>query len=343
MTTKKTFADRLRDVRSSGEKKAPAKLKYTPPHECRRSSEYWDFKRDGLTKSSIEVFLRCREQFRLQYTEGWQGRGCKMPFAFGNLLHWLIARHLDPKIKRIHISEQTGLYNQVWLRDHPNPSPLAKDIMEEAYVYMEALWPYYTSQWIDDTSWTWLKVEDNFQVPIPEADTIIRGIFDGVVKNPDGLWIFETKGMSMINEADIEGTLPWNLQNMLYVVTYWKQTGDFPDGILYNVVRRPNIQRRKAESWGDYRERLQEDIEKRPDWYFMRWQIEVKRQQVTRWYEQFLLPVLMDVKQWSEGGLHYFNPDALVTKYGRCDLYDVLVNDNYSFVERKPISSRYER
>lgn len=342
MSTSKSFSDRLRSAMKTGGK--PAKrVKYTPPAEFPRSSDYWDFKRDGLTKSSLEVFLRCREQFRLQYVEGYQGRGFKMPFVFGNLLHWLIARHLDPKIKRVPITEQTGLYYKMWLQDNKSPTPQQKEVMEEALTFMEALWPYYTSTWDQDQLWQWLLVEDPFKVTIPEADTIVRGIFDGVVRKDSGLWIFETKGMSQINEADIEGTLPFNLQNMLYVVAYWQASGELPDGILYNVIRRPGMQMKQTESYGDYRDRLQADIEKRPEHYFMRWEIQITKTQIERWYHEVLIPMLLDVKQWSEGGLHYMNPDALVTKYGRCDLYEILTNNNYAFVERKPVSSRLER
>lgn len=338
-----TFADRVRAAVKEGDKAVPKKIKYVPPSEFRRTSDYWDFERDGLTKSSLEVFLRCREQFRLQMVEGWAGRGCNMPFSFGNLLHWFIARHLDPKIKRITAPEQTGLYHRTWLRDHPTASPKQKETMELAYTYMEALWPYYTTMWPDDQMWKWVLVEDPFKVKIPEADTIVRGIFDGVCSKDTGTWVFETKGMSRIDEGDIEATLPFNLQNMLYVVAYWRATGNLPSGILYNVIRRPGQELKKGESFGDFRERIQEDIEKRPGWYFMRWEIEITQKQVERWFHHVLVPMLKDVKQWAEGGLHYMNPDAITTKYGRCDLFDVLVNDNYAFVERKPVSSRLER
>jgi hypothetical protein len=343
-TKKPSFGDRLRAAKKSGTQKAPVKLKVVAPHEARRSSEYWDFTRDGMTKSSLEVFLRCREQFRLQYVEGWMGKGCNMGFAFGNLLHWLIARFLDKKIKRIPVAEQCGLYHMQWSKEHPTASPRQKETMELAYTYMEALWPYYVSVYQDDQLKDWVKIEDNFQVPIKECGTIVRGIFDGVYRSNGGTtWIFETKGMSRIDEMDIENTLPFSLQNMLYVAAFWQESGVLPSGICYNVIRRPGQELKKGESFGDFRDRIQADVEKRPDWYFMRWEIEITKKQVETWYHQTLLPMLNDVSQWSRGGIHYLNPEALVTKYGRCDLFDVMVNDNYAFVERKNVSSRYER
>jgi hypothetical protein len=345
VTTKKspTFADRVRSAKAAGLKAEPKKLKYTPPADCRRSSEYWDYMRDGVTKSSLEKFLLCREQFRLGYVEGYAGKGCNLGFSFGNVLHWLIARHLDLKVKRIPVAEQTGLFHGVWLRDHKNPTSTQKDTMEMAYLLAEAIWPYYTTMWPDDQSWKWVRVEDSFNVPLTDAGTIMRGIYDGVCKRDSGVWIFETKGMSRVDEGNIEQTLPFSLQNMMYVVAYWLQSGEFPAGIIYNVIRRPGQEMKQKESFAAFRDRIQADIEKRPEFYFMRWEIEITKTQIERWYSQVFMPILMDLKQWSEGGIHYMNPDALVTKYGRCDLFDVMVNDNYAFVERKPVSSRYER
>lgn len=323
----------------------PKRLVRVTPENARRSSEYWDFKRDGMTVSSCQKFLACREQFRLEYVEGWQQSALKMPFEFGNLLHSTIARFLDRRIKPLPIEKQTALYEKQWNANHPQATPANKEMMEEAYCFMEALWPTYIEIYKDDPKHHWDYVEDKFTIEIPEVDTIFRGIIDGVcLESQQKRYVLENKGNSQINENDIEDVLPYSFQNMTYLVAYWKKHGTPPDGVWFNVIRRPGSKRHKNETLKDYVVRLRGLIAKEPDHYFYRWKVTITKARIERWYAETLVPMLQEVKLWVDGKIpHYMNPEALIGRYGRSDMFDVITKQNFSFVHRKPVSSRLDR
>src|ERR1700761_7192510 len=54
----------------------------------------WDLYRDGLTQGSINLFLQCREQFRLTYWEGWSKKVPSDAIEFGSCFHDCLA-HMD--------------------------------------------------------------------------------------------------------------------------------------------------------------------------------------------------------------------------------------------------------
>ncbi len=218
-------------------------------------------------------------------------------------------------------------------------------VQEECYMIADSLLRGYLQRYQGD--WTgkysfsnptvkpdkWLGLEDQFKFDYRFEDGLvvpIRGMFDGVFTAKQGTtWLFETKFLSRVDEEGLEDLLPFNLQVMLYLTALYERSGDKPAGVLYNVVRRPGLRQKKNESLREFSDRILEDVVGRPDHYFIRWDMTITQGELANWRRTFLDPVMREIRDWAEGtGRHYANPDALITKYGRSDFYELIVRNN---------------
>lgn len=312
--------------------------------EARRSSEYWDFFRDGITVSGLEIFLACREQFRLKYVEGYQQKGYKQAAEFGDLFHWLIQRRHDPRIKNKGPKQQIKLYERQWLGERGGSAPPAVRQMQDMnYLQAEAIWPVYVDTYPDDDDLEWLELEGDFSVKIPYGSrkVLCRGIMDGVFRQR-GIVLEETKTKSRIDEQAIEDTLAINVQVMVYLLVLWFKYGEHPRGCRYNVIAKPSTNPWKTETLEEYKTRLNGLVEMEPEKFFKRWIIEVKPYELDNFYKYWFCPVMRDLEEWAAGGgRHYMNPTALLERHYRPDMYEIIVRRNeLTHFERRPKSSR---
>jgi hypothetical protein len=143
-------------------------------------------------------------------------------------------------------------------------------------------------------------------------------------KDP-GLYLVEHKTKGDIDERKVARQLLFDLQTMLYLTALQEEatpsierTCYGPEelndrlikGVLYNVVRRPlsggkySIIRHKAtktkneETKTEYYDRLQGLIREDPDWFFMRWRVEVRPADVERFKRECLNPILEQLCDW---------------------------------------------
>jgi hypothetical protein len=309
----------------------------------------WDIWKDGVSQSFLHVWLACREQARLKFKELWSSRRASLPLEFGNCGHWCLADMYrvgrPPTTKEIKASVYA--YQHLWEKLVPNPSERQLEVQEEVYGMAEAVLPFYFKRWAGDfpgqkypfkkpiiVPKKWLALEQPFDVPWTFTDgkvCRIRGIWDGLFADKvDDEWLFETKTKSVIDEEGIQDTLPLDIQVMLYCWALLQDRRNPPAGVLYNVVRRPGLYRRKGEALPEFLGRVREDIPARPDHYFMRWKMRLMPKELAQWVKRTLGPMLDDVRAWAEGRApHYMNPDSLITKYGRCDMFEPIVRGEF--------------
>jgi hypothetical protein len=198
-----------------------------------------------------------------------------------------------------------------------------------------------------------LLSEQLFSVPytLPSGRTVyLRGKWDSVWlrgrgKNA-GIWLQENKTKGDVREGQIVRQLRFDLQTMLYLValneylsTNQRSSSEMwvrrpVRGVLYNVVRRPlsggkgTIVRHKAtknkreETAEEFYSRLAAYISKEPETYFMRWDVGVSPEDVSKFRRQCLDPILEQLcdwweameqcnfSPWSEGGIinHWRHP-----------------------------------
>lgn len=319
------------------------------------NDKLWEYERDGITQSFLKSFQLCREQTRLRYIEGWTSRTQTLPLEFGNAFQWVLCEVYRVKgRKKIPSTKSLGLiveaYDVQWVSENPKTTTAQRELHERVLGLVAAVLPVYVKTF--DGDWTgvytllenapeppvaWHGLEHNFSVVGPDGIPR-RGSFDGVFEDRKGrLWLFETKTKGQIDEDLIFSILEFDFQVWFYLSALRLESGRTPAGVVYNVVRRPGQRILKDEPLEKYLYRVRADVVKpdRQDHYFKRWALPITSTQLTRWDRYVLDPLLREVKTWSKSlttqrPRHWMNAEALTTAYGRSDLFDAIVANDYS-------------
>jgi hypothetical protein len=135
-----------------------------------------------------------------------------------------------------------------------------------------------------------------------------------------GIYLQENKTKGDIREQLIQRQLGFDLQTMTYSVALlndpWLEASGYSKkdfkGVRYNVVRRPlsggkgTIKmleakgNRPAETETEYYGRLQRYFIDEPEYWFMRWRVELTPQDIQRFEREFLQPCLEQICDWWE-------------------------------------------
>ena len=221
----------------------------------------------------------------------------------------------------------------------------------------------YWQQHPDVVNRTPLFQEQVFDVlyPLPSGKKVrLRGKWDSVDlvgKDDDaGIYLQENKTKGQIIEEQLKRQLTFDLQTMIYLVameeTQKVLKEDEPrsclfklqkylgkiKGVRYNVIRRPlsggkgTIVRHKpsksnpeGESQEHFYARLKDYIAEEPETYFMRWKVEIIAEDIKKFKNQCLNPILEQLCEWwecvsgakektlfnNEHGIHWRHPYGL--------------------------------
>jgi hypothetical protein len=236
------------------------------------------------------------------------------------------------------VKKYLSIVEKQWKAENFRPTKYMLQDLETALAFAEVILPEYFEYWRDDfKKKKWQKIEGTFNIPF--EDTCLRGKMDGMFKT-QGMWLFESKFKSMINEGDIVDTLSLDLQVRMYLYALWKKYGVMPSGVLYNVVRRFNLKQKKDESLQQFAKRCLIDLRDRPDWYFYRFEVVVTKKDMLE-FEQELIGMVKEFCQWCDGEIpHYKNPHSCLGKYGRCQYLDACANGNLGGLAKRKVVYR---
>ena len=325
---------------------------------CRFPKSLWNFWKDGCTQSFWKSFNSCREQTRLKFVEGWTRRSGSLALEFGSCIHWCFSQlYKGPLPCEKDILQTLKKYDEVWRAENRITTKKSDEIMDKVYGLAEAVLPTYIQRWAGD--WTgkyplgnpsvrpakWAHLEGRFKVPYTFEDGLVsyvQGAIDGVFDDSkEQLWQFESKTKSVIDEDEIMDTLPLDTQCLLYLWALKQLTGRMPRGVLYNVVRRPGLRLSAKESINDFFGRCKDDVQnpKRLDHYFIRYEMKIEPSELDHWEKTYLGPMMRTVRAWWEGtGEHWMEPAALSTKYGRADMYEAIVHNNFTPYRKRKVA-----
>ena len=306
----------------------------------------WDLYRDGLTQGSIGTFLACREQFRLKTVFGYRNKAKAGTTAFGSAFHDILAatqhaaKGKQPKTLDAAVTDYMDRMGEL--------SPQAREETTVMLATIRCLIQQYAKRWeADYARWKWKAREETFHIKGTNefAGIPLRGRWDGVFENPE-LRLLETKTKGRIDEEGIAAMLAHDTQTQLYCWAIWKTFGKMPSGVVYDVIRNPQLRQKQGEPALDFAKRIEADVTDRPDWYFMRWDVTFSKGDLERWETRFLRPVLRQIVEWWESikdnpsdpwgsPLHFCNPGAFWNQYGRSDVFEAITSGNYFSLERR--------
>lgn len=278
---------------------------------------------------------------------------------FGTCVHWLLEqvyRRFPKAPSAADIKDLVKEYELLWKKLNPNPWSTQLKQQEKVYGFAEAVLPAYFVKWGGDFAGgksvgvrhiirpeRWDELENQFAIPYKYPDgktTVVRGKRDAGFLARKARWLLETKTKSRIDEEGIQDTLPTDLQVMLYLWAMAEESGwkSVPAGVLYNIIRTPGQRILKNEPLHVFLQRVAKEVNnpKKFDHYFIRFELNVTKAELQDWKTNVLDPMMLDVRAWVEGTApHYPNPDALITKYGRSDMFELVTKGSSTTVFRR--------
>lgn len=334
------------------------------------SGEGWN---GGVTQSMIGAFLGDRERFYIKYILGLRATDrFNHRIEYGNMWHlceentaagkdWkkpLLDYAVQLKTRYPISREDIDKYLMACLTQYPHylkwdgtvkETFLRKPILQE--------YPF------------------DVTITLPSGRKVrLKGKWDGVEtcdpnETGEGLCIQENKTKGEIDQLKVVKQLKFDLQTMMYLYALTEFSPDInkspgerllADGlkslqldeyyVRYNVIRRPfsggrgNIKQREAsknkpaETLDEYWKRVEEYFIEDPNYWFMRWVVTIKAQEVEHFAKRCLIPILEQMCDWYESvtnvGGRWNAPNHWMHPYGVVNPIDSGYSDDYeSFIE----------
>lgn len=320
-----------------------------------KNKEFYSYERDGVTQSLLGTWLTCRQKAAWQL-QGWTAPHTSAGLTYGTIMHGVLEHVYGMIQKKLLLKPPSELLirklllkvEEQWRAENPRTTKYSLENLEISLLIAESTLPVYFDYWRkeDFKDIKWKALEQQFKIPYTTHDgrkTFIRGKKDGVFGNPS-IKLFETKTKSMFNEDDLVDTLWFELQVNLYTWAMRKVYNKTPSGILYNIIRRSGLRRGKDETMASFAVRISKDIQKRPEWYFVRMEIKVDVNQMLK-FENELEAMVFDFMDWWDAKEQktYKNTHACIDKYGRCQFLDLCSDGNFSrYAKRKTVFNELE-
>lgn len=287
----------------------------------------------GISQSALMRFLACRKKAQL-IREGWKPLQKAHALRFGSIWHSFLEHLYSQKAP---ISEITLATIRRKIEDEylANETLADSEMIEQTehdlavcYILAKRYVLYYEK---DFTQRDWQLPESKVEVKYKNYKLL--AYIDNLYKIRKELWILETKTKSKISESLMD-TLHFDFQSFYYLHICYLKYKQFPKGVVYNIVRKPQIYRRKNESDREFLARLDADVASRPDWYFNRYEISIGFQDYKQWLKEDLDPLLKEYSNWNKkGSPSYKNTNMCEHKYGRCEFLPICSMGDYSQFE----------
>lgn len=193
-------------------------------------------------------------------------------------------------------------------------------------------------QWPDDS-----MKEQKFDIPIVNPETgaqsrtfRLNGKIDAIVQLEGQYWIVEYKTAGQINEGYFE-RLELDDQISTYIYAAQKMFGIDVAGVIYRVIKKPSIRPTKKESIAQYCQRLEQDYQERPDFYFYEGQF-YRSQEDLEQFEKELWAFTKEYLYQRSKNIHYKNASRCLD-WGKCEYMPICTGqaDWELFYEKKEI------
>lgn len=282
--------------------------------------EGYSLRETGTSQSLLSEFPRCRLAYLLKLNH-FKKVDSKNTTGYGNISH-------DVLDKMYTYGKETGMVptdemidkwidnfaaNQVELLEGMNDQEV-EYALGVNYVMLTEYTKFYTEDF------TAMKFDEIEKVSATEYHGyLLRRKTDGKFHIHGGKWLLEHKTKGTISEKSLLMQLGFDFQNLFYVTC---EEIDFPkdpvEGVLYNVMRRPNHMQGQGETLVDFLVRLRKEVQKNPTYFFMRWEIKYNEQD-KKHFRQELLNILMEAENCISGKAPVYRDCSACTGFWSCE------------------------
>jgi len=231
----------------------------------------------GLTQSLAHMFSDCPRKFLLAINR-WRSKKGQEKYTIGSIVHDVLSvAYIQKPVKYIDafVANEIKEYFLLQLNSGLNKFQYIEKQQLEIYrTIAYCLLIKYIEYYKDDFGTAkFTNTEREFASMI--NGILWRGKIDGehTVKKDKSLWVLETKTKSRINDETIQKGLSMDFQGRLYCKVKEVESSKNVSGFIYNVIRVPGIKPHKQETIQQFSQRLQDDTDVRPEYYFMRWEV----------------------------------------------------------------------
>jgi hypothetical protein len=304
-------------------------------------------------------FLNCRERFRLKVIEGLQPADrFEHRIEYGQMWHSCEESYAKNPKGGYHSGSPFHVVLQQYSQGLCRKYPLQQNEIDKWYWVCKTQFPLYVEHWAqhpDVKDRTPLLQEYSFRTPfqLPSNRVVyLRGKFDSVDSiGKEGIYLQENKTQGEINEESLQRQLRsgYNLQTGLYMsALHAVPMKSSVRGIRYNVVRRPlsggkhsirqlepTKSNPRGESHEEFYARLGKRIKEDADYFFMRWKIEFTMDDVYRFQQRCLIPILENLCEWYDWVARCFQDK-------HCDMYSNPVHSVFPYGVYSSLKEGYE-
>jgi hypothetical protein len=131
------------------------------------------------------------------------------------------------------------------------------------------------------------EITPEYEFAFPYGDVLLRGKVDGIARlRKKDRWQLEHKTKSRVDEEGIQQMLQFDFQNLMYSFVLDSTNVEPIKGVLYNIIRKPQLRKGKDEAASAFLDRIRKDIAVRPEWYFIRYEVVYSNRDKSKFKEQ---------------------------------------------------------
>ena len=225
---------------------------------------------DGITQSLLSSYLCCPFRGLLKFNR-WCHDSKRANTRFGSAFHEMLDKAYSKKKAPTDKALMSEL--EAYLTSSSDYTTKELEQREEDKAVLHAvLRNYYRHYARDFKDKNFKRVEKSYDVEW--NGWRLRGKIDGEYLDGKGrVRLMEHKTKSRIDEDTMMQKLAFDFQNLMYITMYEAETGKKVYGTLYNVIRRPGLHRKAAETLKQFADRVAEDVAARPEHHFKRIEI----------------------------------------------------------------------
>ena len=300
----------------------------------------YNHKVDGVSQSILTTFMACRQKSKLKL-EGWRHIKPGNALTFGTIAHDVIGEAFSqleappsPAWVRTALKKAT---EAVTAERGGRLSAEAVEGMEHSASVLLGLLPLYFQHYESEfDKKNWVMIESNFRVNIPGVPFPMVGRYDRVRRVKGKLWLYETKTKGRIEDDYLTEMLHFDIQDGVYLQAILAELKEIPVGVVYDVLRNPGLKQKVAESEDAFVQRIVADVQSRPEFYFVRYEVAIDKTDMDSFGEE-LARIAKDFDDWRDGKLSTWkNTMACKTSWGMCEMIPICARNDYSnFVQRK--------
>lgn len=300
--------------------------------EAIRYAYQYSLTEDGISQSLLSNWT-CRIKFLLKVA-GWKNPDKGKNTYFGDIVHHVL-ECIYSEGRWFNLTELADCLDNYISKKRLEYQVFSTYGLEFDAAIIFTLIKYYQKYYKDEfNEYKVLKCEGVFKVKMPFSKW--RGKKDGLllhIKSNTAI-LLEHKTMGTVRDDILKVKLAIDKQNMFYILAELKENLDLKklNNVLYNIIRRPQIRLKKDEDKSEFIERLDQDIQKRPEFYFIRYPVTYTQKDLNT-YKESTFCKLAEIQQLLDKDLRiYRNEDACESSHNgapyTCEFLNACCQDN---------------